>query len=115
MGELEGAVANHTGGAAVAFSADGLRLKQYERNPVVGHGRNTGDAPTMLGWDPRREKYVFYPRPGHSLTHEIHGTGIHRHIRTIGYSESDDFIHWSPTRIMLAPTSKIASTINTCR
>ena len=28
---------------------------------------------------------------------------MHRHIRTIGYAESDDFIHWTPTRIMLAP------------
>ena len=23
------------------------------------------------------------------------------HFRSIGYSESDDFIHWSPTRLML--------------
>jgi hypothetical protein len=59
--------------------------------------------PTILGWDHLRQKYVGYYRPGHPLTHEIDGIGVHRHVPTTGYSESDDFIHWTPTRIMLAP------------
>ena len=103
MGELEGTVANHTGGVAVAFSPDGLRWTEYDKNPVVKHGRNLGDAPSMLGWDPRRHKYVGYFRPGHSLAPEIYGKGDHRHIRGIGYAESDDFVHWTPTVPMLTP------------
>ena len=106
MGELEGPVANQTGGAAVAFSPDGLRWTQHPGNPVVKHGRNMGDAPTFLGWDPKIKKYVFYPRPGHGLAPEIYGTGDHRHIRSYGYSTSDDFIHWTPTQIMLTPDAE---------
>jgi hypothetical protein len=34
---------------------------------------------------------------------EIYGNGDHRHIRSYGYSTSDDFIHWTPTRMMLTP------------
>jgi len=103
MGEVEGPVPNHSGGAAVAFSPDGLTWTQFSGNPVVKHGRNMGDAPTILGWDPKIEKYVFYPRPGHGLAPEIYGTGDHRHIRSYGYSTSDDFIHWTPTEMMLSP------------
>lgn len=104
MGEWEnGPVANRNGGAAIAFSPDGLRWTPYAGNPVIRHGPNLADAPTMFGWDPRRKKYVAYPRPGHPLAKEIHGAGIHRHIRTIGFAESDDFLRWTPTRVMLAP------------
>lgn len=103
LGELEGPVANHTGGVAVAFSPDGLHWTEYEHNPVVHHGRDLGDAPTMLGWDPKRGKYVGYYRPGHPLAPEFYGRGDHRHVRSYGYSESDDFIHWTPTRLMMTP------------
>ena len=57
----------------------------------------------MLGWDPRISKYLGYFRPGHPIAREIDGIGKHRHIRTIGYSTSEDFIRWTPTEIMLAP------------
>jgi hypothetical protein len=90
-------------GLIVAFSPDGLRWTEYEDNPPTPMGREIADVPTMLGWDPHIGKYVYYPRPGHLLAHEIKGNGSHRHIRTIGYSTSDDFIHWTPTQIMLAP------------
>lgn len=103
LGELEGPIPNQTGGAAVAFSPDGLHWTQSEKNPVVRHGRNIGDAPTLLGWDPRIRKYVFYPRPGHGLAREIYGTGDHRHIRSYGYSTGDDFVNWTPTEVMMAP------------
>ncbi len=106
MGEFEGPTPNHTGGAAVAFSPDGLRWTQYEHNPVVRHGRNMGDAPTLLGWDQHIERYVFYPRPGHGLAPEIYGTGDHRHIRSYGYSTSRDFLEWSPTEVMLTPDAR---------
>ena len=103
LGEQEGPIFNQTGGAAVAFSPDGLHWKEWPGNPVVRHGPNLGDAPTILGWDHLRRKYVLYPRPGHPQAHEISGPGIHRHIRIVGYAESDDFIQWTPIRLMLAP------------
>jgi hypothetical protein len=102
MGELEG-TPTVKGGCAVAFSSDGLRWKVQEGNPVVPKGRDIADAPTMLGWDPRISRYVYYPRPGHPIAREISGNGSHRHIRTVGYSVSDDFVRWSPTKLMLAP------------
>jgi hypothetical protein len=102
MGELEG-TKTVIGGCAVAFSPDGLRWAVEPTNPVVRKPRDIADAPTMLGWDPHIQKYVFYPRPGHPIAREINGRGQHRHIRTVGYSVSDDFIHWSPTRLMLVP------------
>ena len=106
LGELEGPVANRTGGVAIAFSPDGLRWTQYAGNPVVRHGRNIGDAPTILGWAPSKRRYIGYFRPGHPLAPEINGSGDHRHIRSYGYAESEDFIHWSPTEFMMAPDRK---------
>jgi len=103
LGEMEGAIANQTGGVAIAFSPDGLHWTEHPGNPVVRHGRNIADAPTILGWDHKRRKYVAYYRPGHPLAGEIYGDGDHRHIRTYGYSESEDFIHWTPTELMLTP------------
>ena len=103
QGEVEGPISNTTGGAINAFSPDGVHWTEYEGNPVVPHGPNFADASTVLGWDPRREKYVAYFRPAHPHAHEIDGFGHHRHIRCIGYAESDDFNTWTPTRIMLAP------------
>lgn len=108
LGEMEGPIPNHTGGVAVAFSPDGLHWKNYEGNPVVRHGPNLADAPTIFGWDPKRRKYVSYFRPGHPIAGEFYAEGLNRgaHMRTYGYSESDDFIHWTPTRLMLAPDDK---------
>lgn len=103
LGELEGAIANHTGGVAIAFSPDGLHWTQYAGNPVVKHGRDIGDAPTILGWAPAKQRYIGFYRPGHPLAPEINGSGDHRHIRSYGYSESEDFIHWTPTEFMMAP------------
>ncbi len=103
QGEVEGPISNTTGGAINAYSPDGVHWTEHPGNPVVNHGPNFADASTVLGWDPKRQKYVGYFRPGHPLAHEIDGIGRHRHIRTIGYSESDDFEEWTPTRIMLAP------------
>ena len=45
LGEQEGPIFNQTGGAAVAFSPDGLHWKEWPGNPVVRHGPNLGDAP----------------------------------------------------------------------
>lgn len=91
-------------GMTVAFSPDGLRWTEYAGNPVVPRGWQIADSPTLLGWDPRIQKYVYYPRPGQPMGPVFYSEGTNRRtMRTIGYSESDDFIHWTPTRLMLAP------------
>ena len=93
------------GGMVNAYSPDGLHWT-CNNKAVVLYGPDVADASSVLGWDPKRRKYVGYFRPGHPLSHEIDGIGRHRHIRTVGYAESDDFEHWTPTRIMLAPDDK---------
>lgn len=110
MGELEGKGDN---GLAIAFSPDGFNWTEYPGNPVVPKGRDIADSPTMLGWDPRVERFVCYPRPGPPLATRINGRGYHvapakvnpndGQMRTIGYSTSEDFVRWTPTRLMLAP------------
>jgi len=110
MGENE---VKGNSGLAVAFSPDGLHWTEHPGNSVVRKGRDIADSPTMLGWDDRIRKYVYYPRPGPPLATRIDGRGYHEspdrvnlnegQLRTIGYSTSDDFIHWSPTELMLAP------------
>lgn len=103
QGEMHGPGGHQPpGGMVNAYSPDGLHWT-YNNRAVVQYPTDVADASTVLGWDPKKQKYVGYFRPGHPLTHEIDGSGHHRHIRTVGYAESDDFEHWTPTRIMLAP------------
>ena len=102
MGEYDGPRANQGGGAVVAFSPDGLHWTEYP-GKVMSHGPDLGDGPTLMGWDPKIKKFVFWPRPGHGIAPEVYGMGHHRHIRSHGYTTSDDFIHWTPTRVMLTP------------
>jgi len=109
MGEVEGSKS----GVAVAFSPDGLHWSECAGNPVVPKGRDVADCPTFLGWDSRIQKYVSYPRPGPPLATRPNARGSYLlpekvnlnvgQVRTVGYSTSDDFIHWSPTQLMLAP------------
>ena len=113
MGEIEGSDKN---GTAIAFSPDGLHWTEYSGNPVVAKGTDVADCPTFLGWDAHLQKYVYYPRPGPPLGTRINGRGFYLppqglnpndgQMRAIGYSESDDFIHWTPTRLMLSPDEK---------
>ena len=74
MGEVEGSERN---GTAVAFSPDGLNWTEFADNPVVLKGRDIADCPTFLGWDPRIQKYVYYPRPGPPLGTRVNGKGFH--------------------------------------
>jgi len=103
LGEWDPPPSNQSGGASAVFSPDGLRWTPYRGNPVIHHGRNMADSPDGLLWDPRLRKFVLFPRPGQPLAQEIYGNGDHRHIRSVGYSSSDDFLHWTPTVPILAP------------
>lgn len=84
-------------GMSVAFSPDGLHWTPYNGNPVIKGAENVGDTNFLLGWDPRYDKYVAYPRPSYQASGGI---------RVIGFSTSDDFIHWSPPEIILRPDSQ---------
>ena len=90
------------GGMVNAYSPDGLNWT-YNNKAVVMYPTNVADANSVLGWDHLRQKYVGYFRPGHPLAPEIDNIGQHRHIRTVGYAESDDFEDWTDTAMMLAP------------
>ena len=118
--------ANGKIGICLYFSPDGLAWNEYPGNPVM---MGTGDTHTVLGWDPSRKKYVAYLRPGwkdyeeavaayESIPTEVRAASLpshtldqlapaagNRRIRTIGFSSSDDFVHWSPIEPALIPDS----------
>jgi hypothetical protein len=75
-------------GMLVAFSPDGIRWTEPAGNPVLPNG----DTHTLLGWDEAVGRYVAYPR-----------TAEGNCGRCIGYSTSEDFLHWTPTRTVMAP------------
>ena len=81
----------HNPSVSVAFSPDGVQWRKYEGNPVL---QGTSDTHTLLGWDEACGKYVAYIRPG-----VRDGT----HIRVIGRSVSDDFVHWTEPQVVLQP------------
>ncbi|PYV09208.1 MAG: hypothetical protein DMG07_23780, partial [Acidobacteria bacterium] len=81
-------------GVSVAFSPDGLHWQPYEGNPVL---MNTGDTHSVIGWDESYKKYVGYFRPSYAASGGI---------RVIGFSTSDDFIHWTPPEIILKPDAE---------
>ncbi len=106
QGEMHGPGGHQPpGGMVNAYSPDGLHWT-YNNKAVVLYPTNVADANSVLGWDHLRQKYVGYFRPGHPLAYEIDNIGHHRHIRTVGYAESDDFEDWTDTRMMLAPDAK---------
>ena len=76
----------HVNGMSVSFSADGLSWTNHPDNPVIKIGSDTGQQAL---WDPKLARYVAYGR---------FGAGGRRVAR----SESEDFIHWSPPRLVFA-------------
>ena len=82
---------HHNPSVSVAFSPDGVHWTKYEGNPVL---KGTSDVHMLLGWDDKYNQYVTYMRPG---------SWGERHVRVIGRSVSDDFIHWSEPEVVMAP------------
>lgn len=70
-------------GMWAAFSSDGLNWKNYEKNPVISGGSDTGQC---VLYDPKLKKYVLYSRLGVG--------------RRISRCTSDDFINWSPPQLV---------------
>ena len=89
-----------TEGLCVAFSPDGLQWTNYEKNPVI---EKIGDSNTLLGWDDIHKTYVGYFRPYCGINDPIRKEFPVGGLRRITRSTSDDFIHWSPTKMVLEP------------
>jgi hypothetical protein len=91
-------------GYCAAFSKDGVRFRPAEENPVIPllkfpakNNRKTwfSDVAPVFE-DSRTGKFV-----SHVKTYESDEKGNIR--RCVGYSESDDFIHWSAPETIWAP------------
>ena len=78
-------------GIHAAFSADGVRWRPWEDNPVVPR-RATGDTFSVMR-DPASGEYWLY--------HKTRTPA--RPIRMVSRMVSEDFLHWSGTRRVLAP------------
>ncbi|HUT94210.1 MAG TPA: hypothetical protein VMY37_32415 [Thermoguttaceae bacterium] len=68
----------------VAFSADGIRWKPYDGNPVI---EKYCDTNQNVVYDPKLKKYVGFSRFGFG--------------RRLARSESTDFLHWSEPTLVL--------------
>ena len=101
-------------GMWVAFSADGLRFTNYEKNAVLLHKTDDPARPvvgdTASGcWDPLRQRYILcyqsvgYPSDGYKGKPPHNREG---HRRVVGQSTSKDFIHWTEPRRILMPDPK---------
>ena len=82
-------------GVTIWLSGDGIHWSPSAKNPVLAPA---GDTHSLLGWDERSKKYIGYFRP---LRHPE--TTVHRQLREIGISFSDDAENWTPiTPIIMA-------------
>ncbi len=108
-GKLEAGVSRKgTKGVGVFFSPDGIRPTPYAGNPVLpGAGDNLH---TVLGWDERISRYVGYFRPGGTADQpdyeRLSPPAGRLRVRTIGYSTSEDFTHWTQLEPALMPDSE---------
>ena len=74
-----------------AYSPDGINWSTYKGHLL----RNQCDTQNVCFWDERIEKYVCYVR--HNVP--VRNPNI---IRTIGRSETSDFLHWPPVETVLS-------------
>ncbi|WP_181071140.1 hypothetical protein [Candidatus Manganitrophus noduliformans] len=93
-------------GYRVAFSKDGIHFKEYEGNPVLPLMRFPNPK-TKKNWvsdvspvfkDDLKKKFIAFAK-----TYVIDEEGRTR--RSVGYSESDDFIRWSPPETIWTPSA----------
>ena len=79
-------------GMYIAHSEDGVRWTADTGRPVIQGWRDTS---SVLLYDGRTKKYVWYGRPGAYAATEWHAN------RLIARKESEDLIHWTPDRTVL--------------
>lgn len=77
----------------IRFSPDGLHWTTSGQSVF----RKIGDTHTLLGWDPKRQKYIGYFRPRNPPG------PVPR--RTVAISQTDDFETWTPLEEILTPDS----------
>ena len=82
-------------GHFVAFSEDGIRWNPHPGNPVLNVGDGVTDGQFLLGWDAGHGRYVAYMRPRVDF--------FAPPKRTSAWVCSDDFIHWGPPVLAMAP------------
>ena len=82
-------------GHFAAFSPDGIHWQDAPGNPIMPLSHGTTDGQTVYGWDPSHGKYVAYMRP--------HVENMDPPKRSVAWATSDDFIHWGPPVVVMAP------------
>ena len=89
------AIHPHRGHTDVWFSPDGLHWT-HKRLP----GLDNGDTYNCVFWDPDLEKYILFTRNwgGRGAKGKRYGGGRYRRESR---SESPDFVHWSPAKVVL--------------
>jgi len=104
-------------GFNVYFSPDGISWTPYGKNPVLSARIDCGDTGGLFGRHPKTGKYIFYLRPQDWWFHYPDkpfyrvmegkwpfGADMRNHgYRTVGYSESDNFIDWTIPQTVIAP------------
>jgi len=93
-------------GLYIAFSLDGIHWK--ENLEPIFRFPETGDASGQIMYDPKRKKYVMFAKrdtwKGKVLPcQHVEDIAKKEFKRSRMISESDDFIHWTKPRLMLAP------------
>ena len=97
-------VADSYGGICLAHSDDGLHWTAYPENPVIPGNQDTQNC---LLYDPRLGKYVCFQRP-------MIYCGVKQHAnRKMARVESEDLIHWSPSRVVLDTDERDAPAFDT--
>jgi hypothetical protein len=80
------------GGICLAYSDDGLAWTGYAENPV---NPGSQDTQNCLVYDRRLGRYAAFGRPDIYCGQEFHAN------RKVGRWESEDLVHWSPSRVVL--------------
>ena len=81
------------GGLKVAFSPDGIRWTPHPETVLAG----VFDTFNVILWDDRLGKYVAYVRINQRPR---------KRQRSVGRTESEDLLHWTPPTIVLGPDAQ---------
>jgi hypothetical protein len=109
---------NQKDGMCIAFSADGMRFREYEGNPVLPRYAVNGEESVHVSdaiegcWDPMKKQYI--------AGCKIWGTGYPGQARNappgwrrmVGVITSKDFVRWEGPRVALTPDRDTMDEIN---
>jgi hypothetical protein len=93
-------------GMSGAYSPDGHAFTAENANPVL---LNKADTQQSVVWDPVIGKWVWFTRLWEKPADGRPAwSGFHGEIRAVGRSESADFVHWSPLRVVIRRSAEDA-------